>query len=302
MESQNKNVFYILMFFAMFAWGLSWVSAKFVSTYINEYELIFLRNILTLCSLIPILIFTKKYFKINLKSFALSFLASIFMILYMKYYFLGLQHGTASLGGTFVTTLIPINTFILMALFFKKKTSRKDIFALVLGVTGVLTIIHIWTFNIEQIFALENIYFFLAALLWSLITITSSKSTQTSPIVFSFYMYIISTILVLLFFLDVKTIAFETFDRLFWFNMFIISIVSTTFATTIYFIGIEKLGAKEVTSFIFLVPFFAIATSAIFLKEEITVSIIIGTALTIVALAILNNIVVFNKNKKADLN
>jgi drug/metabolite transporter (DMT)-like permease len=299
MESQNKNIFYVLMFFAMFAWGVSWVSAKYLSTYINEYELIFLRNVLTIISLIPILIYTKKYFKINLKSFALSLIASVLMILYMKYYFLGLQNGTASLGGTFVTTLIPINTFILMAVFFKKQITTKDIFALSLGVLGVLTMIHIWTFNAEQIFAPQNIYFFLAALLWSLITITSSKSTKVSPIVFSFYMYVISTVLVLLFFVDVKTIAFETFDTLFWFNMFIIAIISTGFATTIYFIGIEKLGAKEVTSFIFLVPFFAIVTSVIFLGETINLSIIIGTVLTIIALAILNNILVFRKKPKS---
>lgn len=297
MEMHNKRFFYILMSFAMFAWGVSWVSAKFVSTYINEYELIFLRNVLTIISLIPTLIYTKKYFKITLKSFALSTLASVFMILYMKYYFLGLQHGTASLGGTFVTTLIPINTFILMALFFKKRITPKDIFALSLGVIGVLTIIHIWTFNAQEIFAPQNIYFFLAALLWSLITITSSRSTEVSPIVFSFYMYVISTFMVLLFFVDVKTIAFETFDTLFWFNMFIIAIVSTSFATTIYFIGIEKLGAKEVTSFIFLVPFFAIITSVIFLGETINLSIIVGTVLTIIALAILNNIIVLQRKK-----
>lgn len=301
MEMQNKRFFYILMSFAMFAWGVSWVSAKFLSTYVNEYELIFLRNVLTILSLIPILIYTKKYFRITLKSFGLSFLASIFMILYMKYYFHGLQHGTASLGGTFVTTLIPIITFVLMAIFFKKKITTKDIFALLLGVLGVSTIIHIWTFNVQQIFAPENIYFFLAALFWSLITITSSRSTEVSPIVFSFYMYVISTIMVMFFFMDITTIPFQTFDTLFWFNMFIIAIVSTGFATTIYFIGIEKLGAKEVTSFIFLVPFFAIVTSVIFLGETITVSIIIGTILTIIALAILNNILIFNKNKKAKL-
>ncbi|MDX9795839.1 MAG: DMT family transporter, partial [Arcobacteraceae bacterium] len=203
METQNKNIFYTLMFFAMFAWGVSWVSAKFLSTYINEYELIFLRNVLTIISLVPILIYTKKYFKINLKSLGLSLVASVLMILYMKYYFHGLQNGTASLGGTFVTTLIPIITFVLMALFFKKRITSKDIFALSLGVLGVLTIIHIWTFNLEQIFAPANIYFFLAALFWSLITITSSRSTDVSPIVFSFYMYVISTVLVMIFFVDI---------------------------------------------------------------------------------------------------
>ena len=121
MTDQNKNIFYALMFLAMAGWGSSWVSAKVLSAYINEYELIFFRNIFTLITLLPILLFLKKSFFINLKSFILVLVASVVMIAYMKCYFLGTKFGTASLGGALVTTLIPINTFLIMALFLVKK-------------------------------------------------------------------------------------------------------------------------------------------------------------------------------------
>ncbi len=202
MKTTNNKTFYILMILAMAGWGASWVNAKVLGSYINEYELIFFRNIFTLITLGPILIISKKYFKINIQSFLLCIIASIIMIIYMKYYFLGTKFGTASLGGAFVTTLIPIITFIIMAVFFKKRTAKKDIFALCLGAIGVLTMINIWNFNIEEIFAIQNRYFLFAALLWSLLTITSSKITNTSPLVFTFYMYIITTLIVSLFFLD----------------------------------------------------------------------------------------------------
>lgn len=297
MKTNNKTLFYILMFFAMFAWGSSWVNAKVLSTYINEYELIFFRNLFTIITLVPVLIYTKKYFKINLRSLLLCIVASIIMIVYMKFFLLGTKFGTASLGGSFVTTLIPINTFIIMAIFFKKKTSKKDIFALGLGAIGVFTMIDVWSFDSNQIFAIENRYFVFASIAWALLTITSSKITNTSPIVFTLYMYIITTIIVLLFFLDIKDIEVSKFDSIFWINILSLAIISTTFATTIYFIGIEKLGAKEVSTFIFLVPFFAIGLSAVFLKEEISLSVIIGTILTIIAVSILNNILVFKKQK-----
>lgn len=109
----------------MLGWGGSWVNAKVLSSYINEYELIFFRNIFTLITLGPVLIFMKKYFYISKKSLLLVTLASVVMIIYMKCYFLGTKHGTASLGGSLVTSLIPINTFILMALFFGKKIEKK---------------------------------------------------------------------------------------------------------------------------------------------------------------------------------
>jgi len=295
MEEQNKKIFYILMFIAMIGWGASWVHAKVLSVYINEYELIFLRNIFTIVTMVPVLIVSKKYFHITLKGILLSFITAIVMILYLKYYFLGTKFGTASLGGAFVTTLIPINTFLIMALFFGKKIQKKDIFALLLGAIGVLTILNVWTLSYDEIFTEHNVYFIFASLLWPIITILSSKATKTSPLVFSFYMYLFMTVLVLLFFVDYQHINYKSFDGIFWLNILSLAIVSTTFATSVYFIGIEKLGTNEVSSFIFLVPFSAITLSIVFLKEEVHLSIFIGTVLTLIAVKMLNNIRIFRK-------
>jgi drug/metabolite transporter (DMT)-like permease len=297
MSEKNKNIFYAFMFLAMAGWGLSWVSAKVLSAYINEYEMIFFRNIFTVITLLPVLLFTKKSFYINLKSFILVLVASVVMIAYMKCFFLGTKFGTASLGGALVTTMIPINTFIIMALFFGKKIEKKDIFALILGALGVFTMLNIWSFSHEEIFSQKNIYFVLASILWPILTIVSSKATKISPMVFTFYMYVITTIMVMVFFVDVPNISYKEFDWIFWLNVLSISIISTTFATTLYFVGIEKLGTNEVSSFIFLVPLFAIILSVIFLKENISLSIIVGTILTLIAVKILNNIKIFKKSK-----
>ena len=287
-----------MMVLAMAGWGASWVNAKVLSSYINEYEMMFLRNFFTIITLAPVLIISKKFFYTNIKSLVLSFFAAIVMIIYLKFYFLGVKFGTASLGGALVTTLIPINTFLLMALFFGKRIVKKDIFALILGVIGVLTILNIWSFSLEQIFSKHNLYFLLASILWPIFTIISSKSTKTSPLVFSFYMYIFMIILLLIFFVEPIKINYASFDSIFWANILCVAVISTTFATSIYFIGIEKLGTNEVSSFIFLVPFFAISLSILFLKEEINISILIGTILTLIAVKILNNIKIFTALKK----
>ena len=298
MTQANKNIFYFMMVLAMAGWGASWVNAKVLSSYINEYEMMFLRNFFTIITLAPILVITRKYFYTNKKSLFLAFIAAIVMIVYLKYYFLGVKFGTASLGGALVTSLIPINTFILMALFFGRKLQKKDIFALILGMFGVLTILNIWTYSFDQIFTEHNIYFLIASVLWPIFTIISSKSTKTSPLVFSFYMYVFMTILLLIFFVEPLKMNYASFDWIFWTNILSVAIISTTFATSIYFIGIEKLGTNEVSSFIFLVPFFAISLSVIFLKEQISYSIILGTILTLIAVKILNNIKIFKKKVK----
>ena len=277
----------------MIGWGATWVNAKILSEYINEFEMVFLRIGITALTMIPIILVLKKSFKIDIKTFLLVCVSALVMIFYMKYYFLGTKLGTASLGGAFVTTLVPINTFLILVLMRSKTIAKKDMFALGLGVIGVLTMLNAWALKAEDIFVLHNLYFIFASILWPVLTILSSKSRNISPIVFTFYLYIVVVVLDVLFFVDISNIAYESFDSRFWLNIFVITIAGSTFANTIYFLGVEKLGASEVSSFIFLVPFSAIALSVIFLGEEIGINVIIGTVLTLFAVKILNNIKLF---------
>jgi drug/metabolite transporter (DMT)-like permease len=279
------------MVLAMIFWGVSWVNVKILSSYINEYELIFLRMGISFISMLPILYFFKLSFKIDFKALFLILLASVILVLYSISFFLGVEHGTAGFGGALVTTLIPINTFIILAIIHKKTISIKHSFALILGGFGVLTMLNVWNFNLSEIFSKDNIYFLIASILWPILTIISSKATKTNPLIFTFYVYVISTFVIYLFFIDDSLFyRINTFDYIFWLNIFVISILSTTFATSIYFVGISKLGTNEVSSFIFLVPSSALILSAIFLDEKITYNTALGTICTIIAIYILNNL------------
>ena len=295
----NKNIFYPLLILSMIFWGIAWVNTKILTAYVNEYELVFLRMGICFISMFPIIFFSNLSFKINLKSFYLILIASVFLVLYSIIFFLGVQHGTPGFGGALVTTLIPINTFILIALINRKTISLKHSFALILGGFGVLTMLNVWNFNPNEIFSKDNIYFLMASILWPLLTIVSAKDTKTNGLVFTFYVYVISTFVVYFFFVDNS--VFEkvaNFDFKFWINMFMITILSTTFATSIYFIAIAKIGTKEATTFIFLVPASAMVSSAIYLGEKISFNTIIGTICTIIAIYILNNLNLMRLFKK----
>ena len=283
----------------MIFWGIAWVNTKILTSYVNQYELVFLRMGICFISMFPIIYFSNLSFKINLKSFYLILISSVFLVLYSIVFFLGVQHGTPGFGGALVTTLIPINTFILIALINRKTISLKHSFALILGGFGVLTMLNVWNFNPNEIFSKDNIYFLIASILWPLLTIVSAKDSKTNGLVFTFYVYVISTFVVYLFFVDNS--VFEkvaSFDMKFWLNMFMITILSTTFATSIYFIAIAKIGTKEATTFIFLVPASAMVSSAIYLGEKISFNTIIGTICTIIAIYILNNLSLIKLLKK----
>ena len=296
----SKPLFYFFIVLAMIFWGASWVNVKFLASYVNEYELIFLRMGISFILMFPIIIIFRYSFKIDLKTLTLILFAAMSLVLYSICFFLGVDHGTAGFGGALVTTLIPINTFVILAILNRKTISLKHSFALVLGGFGVLTMLNIWAFDLKEIFSKENIYFLLASILWPMLTIFSSKATKINAIVFSFYVYILSTFVISLFFVDTQNLFVKVleFDYVFWLNMFIITVLSTVFATTIYFFGIKQLGASEVSSFIFLVPASALILSSIFLNEVITFNTILGVICTIISIYILNNLNIFTFFRK----
>lgn len=282
----------------MVAWGGSWVNVKIMGHYVDAFEMIFLRFGIAALSMIPIIWFLGYSLKITCKGLFLVLLTSVTLILYNKYYYLGTKFGTASLGGAMVTTLIPILTFLFLAFVGARTITPKHQFALALGAVGVLTMLHVWTFDAAHILVIQNLYFLLAAILWSALTIISAKSTELSPIVFTFYMYVVSTLLDALFFVDFKAFSLSGTDGIFWFNLLFMSLGATTFANTFYFLGIEKLGAADVSSFVFLVPFSAIGLSALFLDEPLDLFIIIGTILTLWSVKTINNISLRGRGKK----
>lgn len=292
----NKSWFYALLILSMIFWGASWVNMKVLSSYIGAFDVVFLRLLFSWISMIPVLWYFKPNMKMDQKSLVLNVLASVALVVYSLMFFYGVKYGTAGLGGALVTSLIPINTFIIVAFLHKKVISLKHSFALVLGGFGVLTMLDIYSFDLNEILAKQNMYFLGASIFWPILTLLSAKVTKINPLVNTFYMYVLSTVCIFIFFIDTQLfLTIMQLDCIFWLNMFVLSVLSTTVATSVYFVGVERFGAKEVSSFIFLVPTSALSFSALFLNERISFNVVIGTLCALTAIYILNNLKLFKK-------
>jgi len=79
-------------------------------------------------------------------------------------------------------------------------------------------------------------------------------------------------------------------DKVFWINIFILSVLSTTIAATLYYIGLKVLGSKKCAEFSLLTPFFAIVLGAIFFGETLTLKNALGIIMAVSALFVLSNI------------
>jgi drug/metabolite transporter (DMT)-like permease len=79
----------------------------------------------------------------------------------------------------------------------------------------------------------------------------------------------------------------------FWLNTLFVAVVSTSIATTLFFLGAKKLGSEKVSSFMFIAPASAVITGAISLGERLEALTLAGIVLSILAVYMLNRIWIF---------
>jgi len=273
----------------MISWGFSWSSGKYIADKIQPEILLFWRFFLTFTSLIPVVIYSKKSIKISRNAIKYVLLGGIILTIYNYLFFAGLKNGLAGAGGVLVTTLNPLLTYVLSSVLHRYRPGWKEILGIALGFAGGLVMIHVWNFTYTELSSGGNIFFLLAAFFWSLLSIDGHYSgKRLSPLLFSFYVYGISSILNL--FLAVRSDLFYIFNLSlpFWLNLIYLSIVSTTFGTTVYFFAASRYGSRLASSFIFIVPLSAILGSIVFLNEKPDYIVILGGLLALTAVYLIN--------------
>jgi drug/metabolite transporter (DMT)-like permease len=200
-----------------------------------------------------------------------------------------LQTGYAGAAGVLVTTYNPILTFLLAVYFFKRPLHKRALLGLLLGFTGGMILLHVWSVNFQDLLRSGNLFFIGASTCWAFLTITSEKTKDClHPLIFSFYIYLFATILD--YFLAKPYHPFDalTLGFTFWFNVVYLAVFATTFATTVYFAASSRLGANRASSFIFLVPTSAVTLSWAILGEVPQWPTIVGGCVAVAAVWMLN--------------
>ena len=106
---QSEKTMMLVMLLVPFVWALSGVSAKYLSFYISEDEVVVYRFFLSALSTLPLILWMKIPLKINLKNFLICIFLAFFLIGNYRTYFMGMQRGAVGLGAALVTVLIPVS-------------------------------------------------------------------------------------------------------------------------------------------------------------------------------------------------
>lgn len=288
-SERNRQLFLVGMILSMVCWGFSWTAGKIMAGYGDPLTISFYRFAVTFVSLLLILLFTQTPLRFKSDGRLDLVIASVLMSIYTYLFFKGLATGKAGAGGVLVTVLNPILSYGIMLIMARRKPTRNESIGLLLGLFAGVILLKLVT-EADNIFNAGNIYFLLAALCWAILSIfTSRASRYGSAVTFSFYLYGISTLFMFPFAGWQGTQAtFFKADPVFWGNLFFSATITTSLATTLYFVATSRLGASKASSFIFLVPFSAALGSWIFLDEIPQLHTITGGLLGIGAVYVLN--------------
>jgi drug/metabolite transporter (DMT)-like permease len=286
---RNRQLFLVGMILSMICWGFSWTAGKIMVGYGDALTISFYRFAVTFLSLFLIRLFINTSLKFESKGLFDLIVASMLMSIYTVLFFKGLATGKAGAGGVLVTVLNPILSYAIMLIMARRKPTRNESIGLLLGLLAGVVLLKLVT-EAGNIFRAGNIYFLLAAFCWAILSIFTSRAGRYgSPVTFSFYLYGISTLLMFLFAgWQGAQITFSKADPVFWGNLFFSATITTSLATTLYFVATSRLGASKASSFIFLVPFSAALGSWIFLDEIPQLHTVAGGLLGVAAVYVLN--------------
>jgi drug/metabolite transporter (DMT)-like permease len=288
-KNKSSSLLFIILSFAMLLWGGTWITGKILSGMASFFVIVAIRFLLSAAALVPLMIKFKSPFKVSGRSLWMLISAGVVLSGYNWCFFAGLKLGFAGEGGVLVTSLNPVITFILSALFLKASVGRFQKIGLTIGFLGSLLMLRIWEISAESFISGGTVFFLGASCCWAVLSLISHRVQEdVDHFTYSFYVYGITGILNAVIVLFTGGFSFS-WDPVFWGNIFYISVIATAGATTVYFLAAGRLGGARASSFIFIVPASALFFSWLILGEVPHPATVAGGALTIWAVYLINN-------------
>jgi len=287
MERLKEKHFSTLLILAMLLWGGGWSALKILTYELPMDIIIFWRFFIMSMAFIPFLYLFRVPYTFQRASLKYVAGGSLLNIAFMVSAFLGIKYGLAGAGSVIITTFSPVMTFILVAILFRKRLSNLQYFGLFLGLLGGYILLELK--DLSLFFESANFYFLLCALIWAGVTLLSQHSQKhIHPLYYSFIISLVATIST--FFYAYESDLTRVFSQgwQFWSALLYLGILGQTVATTIFFIASGRLGSEKTSSYMFLVPVFALFFAWLLLDEAMQLHIIFGGALSMLAVYFIN--------------
>jgi len=279
---KNKDSFgHVLALITILIWGTTFISTKILLITFSAEEILAYRFFTAF--LILLVIYPKNIKVLKIKEEILFCLLGITGV---SFYFwtenLALKYTYASNVGL-ILSAIPIFT-ALIAHFTRK--DEKITFNLILGFIVAMVGIFIVIYNGKamKLNSLGDFMAIISAILFSIYSIlikkVSYKYNQLFVVRKTFF-YGILTMLPIMFVSKVHMIKVSNLNMEIVLNMLFLSVFASVLCFVMWNKAISLIGSVKTTNYIYFVPLITILSSAIFLKEKISLLMLIGGVLII---------------------
>ena len=282
--SRTKVYYYALILLAVIFWGASFAATKIALQEIEPVTIIILRLILASLLLLVFALLTKKSFAINLKSHLWIFILALIAVFHLWIQVTGLKYTTASNTGWIIGTA-PIFMAILALIFFKEKITLLQSAGILIAMFGLLLLFGKGDFT--QIDLIENkgdLLVLGSAFTWGVYSMVNKKiSLSYSPLMTILFLFVMMSVIIAPFNID-KTILNSVLHLSItgWISILFLGLFCSGVAYVIWAYSLRDLESAKVGAFLYLEPFITVLFAWFFLKEEITlVMILSGIIITV---------------------
>ena len=297
---------YVKLLLTAFLWGGTFIAGRMIAHSVHPVCAAFLRFAIATFFLLLLLVRVegripvpgkKQMLPIVLLGMTGVFAYNILFLTGLKY----IQAGRASL----IVATNPVFISLLSALFFRERLNWTKGVGICLSVAGAMIVITNGRIADLGSYRIGTGELLIAGCVLSWVAyslIGKSVMAQLSPLTSVAYSAVVGTILLLPPALY-SGIGREIFSYTVkdWADLFYLGFFGTVLGFSWYYQGIERIGPMKASVFINFVPVSAIVLAALILKEQITVSIVLGTILVITGVYLTNASGVFRRYMRKPL-
>jgi drug/metabolite transporter (DMT)-like permease len=291
MTTQKKT--YLALVLITMLWGNSFIAIKHAVQFLKPMELTILRFIPAAVAFAALILPTRRvsFWAMARKDWLiLIFLGLTGFVGYNISLITGEQRIAAGTASLLVPSLNPILTFVLSIIFLKERPTVKKVTGLIIASIGLYIIVRYASGErIVFSYLFYILVTMLAPLCFATYTILGKPLLARYPPLQVTGGATIAAVIPLLFLIDGDLIAkLPTLPATVWLSIAFLSFLCTVFAFVVWSWALQKMEASRVGSFTYLVPLFGVSFSRVILGESITLALVIGGAILLSGVYIIN--------------
>jgi len=291
MTTQKKT--YLALVLITILWGNSFIAMKHAVQFLTPVELTILRFIPVAVAFAALLLPTQRisFWAMVRKEWPILILLGLTgAVAYNIFVMTGSQRIAAGTTSLIVPSLNPILTFILSIIFLKERPTVKKVLGLIFASIGLYIIVRYASGERIDFSYLRYVFITtLAPLCFAIYTILGKPLVARYPPLQVTGGAMMAAVIPLVFLIDGDLIAkLPTLPPTVWLSIAFLSFLCTVFALIVWFWALQQMEASKASSFTYLVPLFGVSFSQVILGEPITLALIIGGAILLGGVYIVN--------------